>query len=300
MKNNHLADLEIKQFFEIQRAIFCYVNSRLKIFRGIATPEAMSGRKIQDLVELRNATSENLDLIDDFIASNPYNLDDECLAIARSWKKMIYKDFVVFKHLQGHTLFLDWREGGKAYGVKGISDPLIDMLGTRVPLFVKTAMLPFRDKIICDGLIQMYPISIGPGMRRSIKEFYDETKAEFGILTTLNDIEADRDIHVKLNEESPPRNKTSRKSIQKPSSPIETLVNRLQEFCLTELDKHYEKLCVKMARKMHKSNSQMITSETVDLFASAIVRTIGHVNFDRQFNEATLQNEGYIRLFQCK
>jgi hypothetical protein len=46
-------------------------------------------------------------------------------------------------------------------------------------------LLPFRDKIVYDGLISSFRISFGGGMRRSFKESYEAAKKRLGIVTSL-------------------------------------------------------------------------------------------------------------------
>ena len=72
-----------------------------------------------------------------------------------------------------------------AFGVLALSQPFEDLIGPDLPVMTETVLLPFKDKIIYDGLMSSYRISLGPGMRRLLNENYKETKAKLGIVTVL-------------------------------------------------------------------------------------------------------------------
>jgi hypothetical protein len=52
-------------------------------------------------------------------------------------------------------------------------------------VFTETVLLPFKDTIIYDGLLNSYNISFGPGYRRDLNETYKEAKQRIGIVTSL-------------------------------------------------------------------------------------------------------------------
>ena len=46
-------------------------------------------------------------------------------------------------------------------------------------------LLPWKDRIVCDGLLSSYSVMFGPGLRRGMKESYQAAKAA-GIITSLD------------------------------------------------------------------------------------------------------------------
>ncbi len=50
---------------------------------------------------------------------------------------------------------------------------------------VQAVLLPYKDKIIYDGLLTTYNISFGPGIRHSLNESFKEAKERHGIVTSL-------------------------------------------------------------------------------------------------------------------
>ena len=52
-------------------------------------------------------------------------------------------------------------------------------------MMVNATLLPFKDKIVYDGILQFYSIYFGSGIRGSIKTDYNEAKTKYGIVTSL-------------------------------------------------------------------------------------------------------------------
>jgi hypothetical protein len=96
----------------------------------------------------------------------------------------------MFRHLKKYTIFLH-EQDEFAYGVRGISDPFEDYVPNyALPLLIKTAILPFKGTIIYDGLFQSYSIMFGGGIKRSLTDTYNQSKARYGIITTLDEEDA--------------------------------------------------------------------------------------------------------------
>jgi hypothetical protein len=56
---------------------------------------------------------------------------------------------------------------------------------SHLPLYVKTVLLPFQGKIVCDGLFEIYNLYFGGGIKRSLKETYMRAKQNHRIIDTL-------------------------------------------------------------------------------------------------------------------
>lgn len=102
------------------------------------------------------------------------------------WRQALVGKFYVFRHLKKYTVFLS--SGGqpnKAYGVVGLFDPLVGVVGPYLPILTEAVLLPFKGQIIYDGLLSSYSISFGGGMKRMLNNEYNQAKAAFGIITSL-------------------------------------------------------------------------------------------------------------------
>ncbi len=140
---------------------------------------------LEEKVEVRDALYENIELLDSFVKENPASLSSEELGIVSSWRDFVKGTFYVFRYLKSHTIFLNSESPPKAYGVLGITDAFDEIFDGVAPIMVETTLLPFKGRIIYDGLMQAYPLLFGGGIRRSINESYREAKARFGVITSL-------------------------------------------------------------------------------------------------------------------
>ncbi|MEA3335961.1 MAG: DUF6605 domain-containing protein, partial [Chloroflexota bacterium] len=84
---------------------------------------------------------------DAYLEENPQELSQEEREIVRSWKKFVRGDFYIKRLL-------------KKYAVLALHDSFEDMLAfTRLPCYAKAVLLPFKNKIVYDGILQGYSIS---------------------------------------------------------------------------------------------------------------------------------------------
>ena len=97
---------------------------------------------------------------------------------------LITVDYTVFFNLI-RKLPLDDKTPPHAYGIYGIVSPIEDILISPLPALVKTVLLPFKDKIIFDGLINSYNMLFGSGYRSNLDFAYRNAKERDGIITSL-------------------------------------------------------------------------------------------------------------------
>ena len=183
----NLAFDEGKLFYDLYAALLSFVNRKLRVSleqfsdaRGYmsAPPEAR--------VAIRDALFAHRELIDEFVKENPAKFSVDELKIVGTWKHAIVGKFYVFRYLTNYTIFLTG--GGspnKAYGVLGLANPLEEVIGPNLPRLLTTVLLPFRGKIIYDGLVAGYNITFGGGIKRMLNEEYKQAKEAFGIITSL-------------------------------------------------------------------------------------------------------------------
>ena len=152
-----------------------------------AGPEKSSVLSPEARVKVRDALKVcTIDLIESFVGEYPAYLSDDELDVIRSsfgisWQGKLY----VFRELAKYTVFLSASDPAIAYGVLALSKPFKDLVGPYLPVLTRTVLLPFKDKIVYEGLMSTYNISFGSGFRRSLNESFKETKALHGIVTSL-------------------------------------------------------------------------------------------------------------------
>jgi len=86
--------------------------------------------------------------------------------------------------LKNYTIFIG--EKSQVYGVLGLYDNLDDLSpGRPLPTMVRAVLLPFKGKIVYDGMLEAYNIFIGGGIRTGLNEEYMAAKQNNRIVTTL-------------------------------------------------------------------------------------------------------------------
>lgn len=169
-------------FFRAWVTILIWVNDQRRVVPPfeVPTPEGPIAPAIAD--PLRKVLWADDDLREQFLAEGARGLGGAERDLIASWRHRVDERFVLFRHLKKHSIFLS--EG--AYAVIGIKSPL-DVLFPSVPTIVSTVLLPFRDKIITDGLFSSPGalISFGAGTRRGFRDQYNEARGSGKVVTTL-------------------------------------------------------------------------------------------------------------------
>jgi len=267
-----LSPHEADQFYRIHRSLMCFVNDRLEIVPDIQTPDEFSALPPETRLEVRNAVLDELDLIKLFVDANPFDLSDEDLDIAASWQDQEAGKFFLFRQLKKYMVFLATGEPPVAYGVLALTDPFEDLVGRHLPIWAETVLLPFKSKIVYDGLLSGFNISFGGGIKRSLNESYKKAKQRLGIVTSLP-------IDARPVAPKKPRKKAKAKSSDRVRDVLQVIVRMMDLFCREHLNEEYAVLCRKLAEKLSRKRPSPLVRGRPTTWASGIVRTIGWVNF---------------------
>ncbi len=137
----------------------------------IDTPMEMKGR-------CRDAIYEPSPLFGQFLEAHNADLTDQEQALVSVWARHhVRGTLVMLTHRKEHTVFLDMRPPTHAYGVLGLTTELSKMFSERyLPVLVETVLLPYEGVVVCDGLIAVRSIIIGPNMERDMKAEYRDLK----------------------------------------------------------------------------------------------------------------------------
>lgn len=172
-------------FIHLHVALLVYVNRKLGLVPRVDSEEAFRASSMEDKLKIRDALYASPRLIDSFVAENPARIPPDELPLVATWKHAVVGTFYIFRYLKRYTVFLDDKEPPKAYGVLGITDEIEDLFNRDPPITVTTVLLPWRDKIIYDGLVHSYNVYFGAGIRGSLNQTYQKIKATAGIIETL-------------------------------------------------------------------------------------------------------------------
>ena len=103
-----------------------------------------------------------------------------------AWTRYISGTFLVLRHLKKYTIFLHSASPSSAYGVLGLTNDLEELLPKpRLPISVKTVLLPYNGVVVCDGMLSIYDILFGPNMRSGFNEDYKNMKSDGRFFTVL-------------------------------------------------------------------------------------------------------------------
>ncbi len=276
---------DLRLFYKLHKALMLFVNQRLGVVENpLASPDQVGKLPLEDRMKLRDALLANMDLIDAFASENPFNLPDEELGIVRSWKHLVAGDFYIYRCLTRYTIFLTTGEPAVAYGVLPLMDSFDDLIGPRLPYFCKTMLLPFKGRIVYDGLLAGYNITLGSGIRRRLKNSYDNAKERQGIITSLPP-PAEMPRPAPSKPAAKGGSMTTRTARREPTTSAaartahDKIVGMTDDFCGEYLDHEYGVLCRKLAGVLARKRPSPLTSGKPQSWASGIVRVIGWVNF---------------------
>ena len=175
---------ETDLFYRLMWELQFYTNHRRRILADIDSVAGYANLSMNAKVKVRDSLWENPGLIDAYVKKNPNGLHAEELDIVSKWKRFVSGTFYIYRCLKKHNIFIG--ENSKVYGVLALHDNLEKMFyGQRLPIMVQTVLLPFKGKIIYDGILRGYNITFGSGIRSTLKEEYMAAKQNGRIITTL-------------------------------------------------------------------------------------------------------------------
>jgi hypothetical protein len=118
--------------------------------------------------QVREKIIENPSWIDEYIELNQTGLSAEDQEILLAWQQHFVRGkFLLMRYLAKFAVFMTTgdEDSTRLYGVTGLSHQFEDVIPkANLPMMFEAIILPFRDKIIYDGLISPYSISFGPEM----------------------------------------------------------------------------------------------------------------------------------------
>jgi hypothetical protein len=175
---------EATLFLSLYPHLIAFAAGRLGGVEGIVDFASFRAAPRKAKGQARDRLLDNIALIDAFIEENPGEFRETDLAHVILWRHFVRGDFIIERDLAQYTVFLTRKEPVRAYGVLALTDEFVEMLPYPLPMMVDAVLLPWKGRIVCDGLIGTYNVILGPGIRAELKDAYRRAKAG-GILTSL-------------------------------------------------------------------------------------------------------------------
>jgi hypothetical protein len=176
-----LPENEAKDFLSLYLRLLHFAGSKRGVIPKNATFQKFMNTSLETKLSCRDAVYAPSLLIQEFMDSQEGLSEQEKLD-AKGFERFIAGSFVAFKHTKNHTIFLPLKDAQIAYAVNSLTSDLGEMLDT--PVVINTVLLPFRGKILCDGLIKIGTF-IGRNMQASINDEYKKLKKAGKLLTEI-------------------------------------------------------------------------------------------------------------------
>lgn len=186
-----LAPDEAADFFELLAALDTFSNRRLGLRPDISDLATMRTADLAARHEVRQALWRAPELIDAFVSSNDFGLPETLLDDARRFRHVVTGRFFCERVLKRHAMVIATTNPAVVYAIEGLVEPVDVVLSRHSPRGVgalfDASLIPWRGRIVWDGLVSIVPIYAGPGIRRAFKDEYIAAKAAGAIVTSLGE-----------------------------------------------------------------------------------------------------------------
>lgn len=179
---------DIKLFLKLHSSYLFFVNKKLRLLKKVETIDNFLELPFHQKNNIRNAARENPELLSVFVKENPFKFNKVDLAIISSWQYALDTSFYILRYNLEHAIFLDTQTTPRAYGVTCLKNEFTEILGDKLPVYVKTVLLPFKNTIIYDGFIFTYPITFDRPIVQELEADLENWLTRYGLITQLPDI----------------------------------------------------------------------------------------------------------------
>lgn len=173
---------DVKLFYKLHHSLLYYANTQYDLI-DVDSPQEMKETLPAEVKVIADELYKHPHVINEFIQENPYNFSSDELHIIQEWNNFIKGDFIILRHLKKYTIFLDEKEQ-KAYGVYRLYCPFEELVGL-LPVMAHAVLLPFKGKIIFDGMLFRYNVTLSSGLRRNLNDTYQKAKFRYGIIESI-------------------------------------------------------------------------------------------------------------------
>ena len=172
-------------FFKLYHPLLLFINQHRNIFHDVFTIAGLQKKSSEQLKVLRTILYQQPGLLDAFVLKNSSRFSKEELEIIKGWKKWIVGRFFIFRETNYYTVFLSNVKPMRAYAVHALNKEFSRIFPDKLPIYIETALLPFKDKIIADGIFSRYRLEFGSGFIRNLNKSYLNAIDNEGIITSL-------------------------------------------------------------------------------------------------------------------
>jgi hypothetical protein len=146
------------------------------------------------------------------------------------------------------------------------------MFEGRPPSAYYAILLPFRGRIVYDGLLGIRDEQLPEGVKQFLRDILKEKLASHSIVTQLPMSQASGKT------ENSSRHSKTRKP-DRLTERVQEILDLIEQFCREHLNEEYAVLCREFAIELSRLKPTPLASGSPAAWASGVVRAIGWVNF---------------------
>jgi hypothetical protein len=177
---------DIRLFYRLYFALLGFAAEKKGLLREARSLAGGQNVPPEHALKAREALFKDPALIDEFIAGTPSGIENEGLRIIAGWKRFVKGSFLIMELRDESAVFLSISRPAKAYEVFPLNGRFADVLPF-VPLAAEAVLLPFKGRIIYDGLLNAHHIMVGPGMEHGLKEELRRIEREKALVASLDE-----------------------------------------------------------------------------------------------------------------
>jgi hypothetical protein len=180
-----LSEPESNLFHELYYPLLFYTNQKRRLIPDVFTVSGLRKKSSEQLKIIRSVLFQQFNLFDQFIFENPFQFSSPELEIVDAWKHSQVGKYFIFRETNYHTIFLSNVKPIKAYGVMALNREFNKIFNEELPIYIETALLPFKDRIITDGIFSYYRLNFGAGFARNLQKSYQKALDDDGLIISL-------------------------------------------------------------------------------------------------------------------
>ncbi len=165
---------EAELFYSLWFPLMNFVNKKYRICPGIGKIAVGKGVSLPDAKAIASHIWNHTAVIDEYLAQT--DLLEEYREIISGWKTCRVGKYIIERHLKKGSVFIS-AEDCSVYMVQGLFSSFEEMFdGWYLPILSEAVLIPFRGKIITDGIVIPQRIRFGGESTADFKEIYMDAK----------------------------------------------------------------------------------------------------------------------------
>lgn len=184
--SDRLSPEDYTLYLKLHQSLLVFTAQKRYSMHSVKTMNDFPKLPLEEKLKIRDGLMGKIALIDEFVTSNPYNFTAPELEVIKSWKNYVKGEFFIVKYTKDGAIFLEeTSKDPKPYQVLALGNPLSEVISLPPPTRVTAVLLPFKGRIVYDGMIRTDRVIFGSGIARSIRAACDRAVMKHGLVKSL-------------------------------------------------------------------------------------------------------------------